>query len=301
LSDEKRKYVPHNIKLKMQWDKFSTDSAKAMGKLENEFLIAAIDHINDRHYFTYAPLSIEVKPDYFITGVKLYMSFEKLEGDGNDAELDVTLDNLKASDLMPDAEMVVKKRSGELSVAFVANGKPINREFVIEEGGRLSVGRTKGNDIAIDDQSISKAHASILLNKEGSLIVADTGSTNGTFVRGERIVYGKAIPIASGDSLMFGIVKVVMNFERLDVKAEPAPTEAFKVGEFQFSSRKAEESSRPPQPTVAAVPVKPETVTPVAKPEPAQQSSTHESKVAPQPALSEAKVKIPEERQEWEV
>ena len=76
-----RKFVPHNIKLKMQWDKFSTDSTGALQKLENEFLIAAVDHINDRHYFTHAPLSIEIKPDYFTSGVKLYLSFDKLEGD----------------------------------------------------------------------------------------------------------------------------------------------------------------------------------------------------------------------------
>lgn len=67
---ENRIYVPHNIKLKMQWDKFSTDTNDGLAKLESEFLIAAVDHINDRHYYTYAPLSIEVKPDYFTSGVK---------------------------------------------------------------------------------------------------------------------------------------------------------------------------------------------------------------------------------------
>ena len=45
---DKRKYVPHNIKLKMQWDKFSTDSADALKKLENEFLIAAVDLCRER-------------------------------------------------------------------------------------------------------------------------------------------------------------------------------------------------------------------------------------------------------------
>jgi hypothetical protein len=41
----KGKFVPHNIKLKMQWDKFSTDSESALQKLEYELKIAAIDHI----------------------------------------------------------------------------------------------------------------------------------------------------------------------------------------------------------------------------------------------------------------
>src|SRR6476660_9739861 len=43
----KGKFVPHNIKLKMQWDKFSTDAEEAITRLENELKIAAIDHIND--------------------------------------------------------------------------------------------------------------------------------------------------------------------------------------------------------------------------------------------------------------
>lgn len=291
---DKRKFVPHNIKLKMQWDKFSTDSDDAIKKLENEFLIAAVDHINDKHYFTHAPLAIEIKPDYFTSGVKLFLSFDKLEGDGTDAELAVTLDNLKSSDLMPEATSVVKKGSGKLSVSFVAAGKPITREFEFEEGRRLSVGRTKENDIAIDDQSISKAHASILLNKEGSLIVADTGSTNGTFVRGERIAYGKAVGIASGDELMFGLIKVKLNFEAK--RPEPAETEAYKVGDLEFSTRKSESNIQIPAPTMAAIPVKRETVAPIAKPEEATPSE-----ISPHPGLSEAKVDTEKEKQDWEV
>src|SRR5438067_13463464 len=38
--------VPHNIKLKMQWNKFSEDAEDAMRNLETELLTAAIDHIN---------------------------------------------------------------------------------------------------------------------------------------------------------------------------------------------------------------------------------------------------------------
>src|SRR4029078_3526213 len=33
-----RRYVPHNIKLKMQWDKFATDSDESLKKLEAELL-----------------------------------------------------------------------------------------------------------------------------------------------------------------------------------------------------------------------------------------------------------------------
>jgi len=199
------------------------------------------------------------------------------------------------------------------------------RDISLEEGKRLSVGRTKENDVAIDDQSISKAHASLLLNKEGKLIVADTGSTNGTFVRGERIAYGKAVEIAEGDSLLFGLVKVDVKFSP-KAPVEVAPTKAYRVGDLEFTSRTDNQGGNPtevspeprsdstkstvptgrvsasntadsgPPPTVASIPVKPELLTPVAKPE------SHQSPdVAPQPALTETKIEVDKEKQDWEV
>ncbi|MEQ1762660.1 MAG: FHA domain-containing protein [Pyrinomonadaceae bacterium] len=317
-----RKFVPHNIKLKMQWDKFSTDAAGALQKLENEFLIAAVDHINDKHYFTHAPLSIEAKPDYFTSGVKLFLSFDKLDADGQDAELDVTLDNLKSSDLLPESAAVTK-HSGELRLSFGVGGKPIVRDISLEEGKRLSVGRTKENDIAIDDQSISKAHAALLLNKEGKLIVADTGSTNGTFVRSERIGYGKAVEIATGDSLSFGLVKVDVNFA-LSTRVEAAPSQAYKVGDMEFTSRMGSAVSKPsvqptatsgsfdnkpvaaqpgPPPTLASIPLKQDLVEPVAKPAktPTASPVATSGTVAPQPALTETKIEIDKEKQDWEI
>jgi pSer/pThr/pTyr-binding forkhead associated (FHA) protein len=74
----------------------------------------------------------------------------------------------------------------------------------------LSVGRTRENHLCIDDASVSKIHASLALNSEKQLMVADTGSTNGTFINDRRIAYGKAIPINDADKLKFGTVEVTL-------------------------------------------------------------------------------------------
>ena len=50
---------------------------------------------------------------------------------------------------------------------------------------RRSVGRTKENDLSLEDPSVSKIHAALILNSENQLMVADTGSTNGTHVNGQ--------------------------------------------------------------------------------------------------------------------
>ncbi|MEP7149912.1 MAG: FHA domain-containing protein, partial [Acidobacteriota bacterium] len=190
-----RSFVPHNIKLKMQWDKFSTDSDDGLRKLENELLTAAVDHIGDNRYYTYAPLSIEAKADYFTEGVKLFVGFDKFDKEGGERELNVTIPAANVSHLIPGGASVATGtlsttpaaeaaatppiQEGSLVVRFNSGAGVIERRFEIEEGRRLSVGRNKDNDIAVDHTSVSKMHASLLLNSGGKLVIADTGSTNG--------------------------------------------------------------------------------------------------------------------------
>ena len=232
-----RKFVPHNIKLKMQWDKFSTDVGDSLQALEEELLTAAVDHINDKLYYTHAPISIEVKPDYFTSGVKLFVSYDKFSDEEHEAEMDVAIPGGNATEL-PAAEETARAVE-TASVRFIISGQERRKDLQFEEGARLSVGRTKENDLAIDDPSVSKMHASLLLDAQSRLFVADTGSTNGTFVDGERISYGKAIEVVKGGKLKFGTVEV--EFEFIPKPAATPPelpkTEAYMVGEFEFTQK----------------------------------------------------------------
>ncbi|HMQ03956.1 MAG TPA: FHA domain-containing protein [Pyrinomonadaceae bacterium] len=207
-SPEGRRYVPHNIKLKMQWDKFATDSEDVLKKLEHELMTTLIDHINDRRYLTYSSISLEVKPDYFTNGVKLFASFDKADDDEREVSLNVTVPNLTV-EIPAETELAAGgTETTSLSIEYSAGGKEIRRIIDLSPGARLSIGRTGENDIPIDDASISKMHASLLIGKDGELVVADTGSTNGTFVGGERIAYGKAIPVMPEQDVVFGSVEV---------------------------------------------------------------------------------------------
>jgi len=209
----KGRYVPHNIKLKMQWDKFSTDAEKALNKLEHELLIAAIDHINDRRYHTFAPMKLEIKPDYFTEGVKLLASFDKFSEDEREAAVSVAVPDLKKVQVNPVAA-VAEPLKEIYRVEFSVKDKTKKIELAFAERQRRSVGRTKENDLQIDDASVSKTHAALVLNSDRQLMVADTGSTNGTFINNGRIAYGKAILIKPGDKLKFGLIEV--EIERLE-------------------------------------------------------------------------------------
>ena len=242
---ENKKFVPHNIKLKMQWDKFSTDAEKSLKILENELLVAAIDHINDRRYHTFAPMELEIKPDYFTVGVKLLASFDKFGDEEREAAINVTVPDLRNVIINPLPEIPAEPEKEIFIAEFTVKDNLRKKELAFSERQRLSVGRTKENDLWLDDQSVSKIHAALVFNSDKQLMVADTGSTNGTFINNQRIAYGKAILIKDGDKLKFGTVEVVLEHLIKEVENEETPgTEQFSVaqpaetdltGEEQFS------------------------------------------------------------------
>lgn len=200
----KGKFVPHHIKLKMAWDKFSTDSPEVLQAVENELMIAALDHINDNRYHLHAPFKVEVKADYFTQGIQLISSFDK----SDEVELNVTLPDAKVQQFIPAETPKVEANVEVILAEFTSNGKPRQIELNFETGKRLSVGRTKESDLTIEDVTVSKNHASLAVNSEGKFIVADTGSTNGTFLNGNRLAYGRAFPIVESDKVSFGTVEV---------------------------------------------------------------------------------------------
>lgn len=205
----KGRFVPHIINLKMQWNKFSTDSETALKTLENELLTAAIDHINDNRYHTYAPLKVEVKSDYFTEGVRLTANFDEAANDECEAGIKVTVPEISKEHLLPENNQTAAE-SENFIAEFTAHDKPKSVVLKFPKGKRLSVGRTRENDLTIDDQSVSKIHATLFVNDANKLLVADTGSTNGTYLNGERIAYGRAVAVGEGDKIKFGDAEVCL-------------------------------------------------------------------------------------------
>jgi pSer/pThr/pTyr-binding forkhead associated (FHA) protein len=78
----------------------------------------------------------------------------------------------------------------------------------------VNIGRGDYNDVVIADPSVSTMHAK-LQRRESIWILTDLGSTNGTFVEGERLT-GEA-PLSPGTTLKFGDVSAL--FEPLDDSA----------------------------------------------------------------------------------
>lgn len=88
---------------------------------------------------------------------------------------------------------------------FVGEG---GREHFLRPGENL-VGRE--GDVLLADPRVSRKHAKAIL-QDGAVSILDLGSTNGTFVNGEKLDPNSPINLAEGDKVSFGGVEVVMSF-----------------------------------------------------------------------------------------
>ena len=207
VRDEGRKgrIAPHHLVLKVEWGTHSEAPPEILNDLKNEVLAAAIDHINDHRYRTLAPVDCEAEVDIFTTGISVDPTFGEFEEDlrRQDEEMRAAKLGVQipgAAPPMPDIQVIARitlpNGTREIPLIFKPGGK------------RLNVGRASDNELTLNDASVSKIHAALLMTSEGTLLVADTGSTNGTYINGRRIAYGESRLIEDGDVVGFGDVEV---------------------------------------------------------------------------------------------
>jgi len=203
----KGRIAPHLLKLKVEWGKHSEAEPELIQDMEHELLAAAIDHINDHRYRTLAPVTIETEVDIFTTGVNVEATFGEFEeelrqeDEARRATKEVGSVNIPhgavpVADVLVTARVNLQHTKKDIPLTFKPGGK------------RRSVGRGTDNDLHLNDGSVSKIHATLVMNQEDVLMVADTGSTNGTFINGRRLSYGEAYPIEEGDVVAFGDIEV---------------------------------------------------------------------------------------------
>ena len=201
----KGRIAPHHLVLKVEWGTHSEAPPEILNDRKHEVLAAAIDHINDHRYRTLAPVDVEAEVDIFTTGISVDPTFGEFEEDlrrqdeeRRAAKVGVPIPG--AAPPMPDIEVIAR---------VTTPGGTREIPLIFKPGGRrLNVGRAADNELTLNDASVSKIHAALLMTAEGTLLVADTGSTNGTYLNGRRIAYGESRLIEDGDVVGFGDVEV---------------------------------------------------------------------------------------------
>src|SRR5262244_1283358 len=74
--------------------------------------------------------------------------------------------------------------------------------FELRPGAPLVLGRALSSDLPVLDPTVSRRHAEVTIETAG-VSIRDLGSSNGTFVNGNRITSARLAP---GDRIIFGKV-----------------------------------------------------------------------------------------------
>lgn len=126
---------------------------------------------------------------------------------------------------------------------YILNGAQEGLRFTLIPG-KYVIGRLPESSIALPgDPFVSGAHAELLLERDGRLLLSDRGSRNGTFLMGE--VVSEAREVRPGD--IFQVGKTFLKFSRRSMErfhvaeaGEEAVTEAILVIDIVGSSRIAD-------------------------------------------------------------
>ena len=94
----------------------------------------------------------------------------------------------------------------QLALKFIS-GKYQGGEFPLPDEGELIIGRASDLDLVLVEDMVSRKHAKMVASPD-SLSITDLGSTNGTFVNGEKI---RRTELKKNDRILIGtsIIKVI--------------------------------------------------------------------------------------------
>ncbi len=97
--------------------------------------------------------------------------------------------------------------------------------FPLPDRGSITVGRTDGVEIQLDDEAISRQHIKFHIGE--TLQVEDLGSANGTRVRGRFLKSGETIELNPGDTVELGRTLLVVKFASV-------PTRPFRIYAHEY-------------------------------------------------------------------
>ncbi|MGH9319464.1 MAG: FHA domain-containing protein, partial [Vicinamibacteria bacterium] len=99
--------------------------------------------------------------------------------------------------------------------------------YDLAEFSRVGIGRHESNEIQLVSRTVSNFHAEIL-KEDGSLVVRDLGSTNGTRVNGQRV---ERVKLSPGDCIRIGNHVLSLQLQAaLEAGITPAASVAMEEG-----------------------------------------------------------------------
>ena len=121
---------------------------------------------------------------------------------------DEHLDEISESTMIVDTNLLKQVREGQQQVQaylIVLSGSEVGRMHKLESS-TISLGRSPGNAMRINDVGISRKHARLVLEQHG-IFIEDMQSANGTFLNGERLT--RRLQLRDGDKITLGSTTIL--------------------------------------------------------------------------------------------
>jgi two-component system, cell cycle response regulator len=124
--------------------------------------------------------------------------------------------------LTPVAAVLPLPTSRDRATLMILGGPRAGALYTLLDEATL-IGRSADATITVDDPSVSRCHARILCASDGSIVLEDLDSTNGTFVGGKQIA--RAL-LSSGDRIQLGRDSI-FRFAIVDAAEEALQTQLY--------------------------------------------------------------------------
>jgi FHA domain-containing protein len=187
-----RRVAPNQFKVLFTYEETSRLSPQYIESVGKELTAALFEYINNRRYVTRGTVVVEAVRDLFATGTEIKTSF--------------------SSDHTPKSESngsVLKAGDGKI-VRFLSSDGHTYQVQLMSNRAPAYVGRVAGSALRIDDPSVSRMHCSIAVRTDGSVIVADLGSANGTFINELQLTPDEARILNKDDVIGVGDFKLTV-------------------------------------------------------------------------------------------
>lgn len=196
--DGVKRVAPNRFKVLFTYEETNRLNSQYIEALAKELKGEIFEYITNRRYETRGPVTVETGRDVFAKATVIRAFFE--------GEQDTPIASASQTSDSQSAEATAKARAISLNSS---DGKSFRAELK-SDGAPAYVGRAAGNAVRIDDSSISRMHCSIALRSNGDVVIADLGSSNGTYVNDHLVDVKETRALKQGDVIGVGDFKLTV-------------------------------------------------------------------------------------------
>jgi hypothetical protein len=188
-----RRISPNRFRVRLTYEETSKLSPQYIEAVGKELTDTAFEYINNRRYVVQGPFEVKAVQDLFAKVITIETTFS--------SDKDQSAVNANSA----------KDPSGNKRVSLSsADGRDYKVELKAQ-GPPVYIGRASESALRLDDPSVSRLHCSLSVKNDQSVVVADVGSVNGTYVNGQLLGRDEARALKSGDQLGVGDFRLTVS------------------------------------------------------------------------------------------